>query len=102
MDIPPQYGPAFKGGFEDNQSEYFKIVIGTHGSWTLPLPHDDPLQPLYRGPPLPLCVLKAAGIAANNEGSYESAEPDIMATTCRQMAGWKLSGNGVNVGFYSS
>ena len=29
MDIPPQYGPAFKGGFEDNQSEYFKIVIGT-------------------------------------------------------------------------
>merc|ERR1719296_273850 len=64
MDIPPQYGPGYDGGFADDRATHQKSVRGEDGrSWTLPLPHDDPLQPLYRGPPLPPCVLAAAGLA---------------------------------------
>jgi hypothetical protein len=66
-------------------------------SWNLPLPHDDPLQPLYRGPPLPLSVLESAGIAPGSDGTYEDSDPNLMAQTCRQMAGWKLASNGINV-----
>merc|ERR1719296_746771 len=82
MDIPPQYGPGYDGGFADDRATHQKSVRGEDGrSWTLPLPHDDPLQPLYRGPPLPRCVLAAAGIAGDDgrvgaEGtSYEDADP---------------------------
>lgn len=104
MDIPPQYGPGYDGGFEDNRLPYQMSIKGKDGkSWELPLSFDDPLQPLYRGPPLPLCVLKAAGIAGDNgevgvEGTtYEKADPEKMEEACRQMAGWKLAGNGANV-----
>jgi glutathione S-transferase len=104
MDIPPQYGPGYDGGFKDNRLSFQKSITGQDAkSWNLPLPFDDPLQPLYRGPPLPLCVLKAAEIKGDNgivgaEGtSYEKADHEKMAEACRQMAGWKLSGNGQNV-----
>ena len=66
-------------------------------SWKLPLPHDDPLQPLYRGPPLPLCVLVNVGIEPDEDGTYENSDPNLMAKTCREMAAWKLAGNGPNV-----
>ena len=81
------------------QREIFsKNIDGTDGkSWVLPLPFDDPIQPLYRGLPLPLCVLEAAGIQSDKDGTYENSNPDIMAKACRQMAGWKLSNNGNNV-----
>lgn len=69
-------------------------------SWKLPLPHDDPLQPLYRGPPLPLCVLESVGIAPDSDGTYENSDPNLMAQTCREMAAWKLADNGFNVGFH--
>ena len=79
-------------------------ILGRDGkSWELPLSFDDELQPLYRGPPLPLCVLKAAEIQGDNgevgvEGtSYQNSDPEKMAEACRQMAGWKLAGNGQNV-----
>jgi len=109
MDIPPQYGPGYDGGFADDRATHQKSVRGEDGrSWTLPLPHDDPLQPLYRGPPLPLCVLAAAGIAGDDgrvgaEGtSYEDADPARMAAACRQMAGWQLAGNGPNVAQFAA
>jgi len=93
MDIPPQYGPGCDGGFDKERMEFQGYISGRDGkSWTLPLPHDDPIQPLYRGPPVPLCVLQAAGIVADpDDGSYVKSDPDIMARACRQMAGWKLS-----------
>jgi glutathione S-transferase len=77
------------------------------GSWTLPLSHDDPLQPLYRGPPLPLSVLEAAGISpdtANEDGlsSYQKADPTLMAHTCRTMAAWKLASNGPKVAKFAA
>lgn len=104
MDIPPQYGPGYDGGFEKERLDYQKSITGRDGkSWTLPLPFDDPLQPLYRGPPLPLCVLKAAEIESDNgevgvEGSsYIKSNEQKMAEACRQMAGWKLSNNGDKV-----
>lgn len=103
MDIPPQYGPGYDGGFENDRISYQKSITGKDGkSWTLPLEFDDSLQPLYRGPPLPLCVLKAASINGDNgvvgEGtSYEKADPIKMAEACRNMAGWKLAGNGQKV-----
>ena len=103
-DIPPQYGPGYDGGFEDDRMKYQMSIAGKDGkSWELPLAFDDELQPLYRGPPLPLYVLEAAGIKGDNgkvgvEGtSYEKADPLDMASACRQMAGWKLAGNGENV-----
>ena len=109
MDIPPQYGPGYDGGCHDDRTAYQKSINGKDGkSWNLPLPFDDPLQPLYRGPPLPLCVLKAAEIKGDNgmigvEGtSYEKADPFLMEVACRQMAGWKLAGNGEKVARFAS
>ena len=109
MDIPPQYGPGYDGGFEDERIKYQRSISGKDGkSWELPLSFDDSLQPLYRGPPLPLCVLKAAEIKGDNgevgvEGtSYENANPEKMAEACRHMAGWKLAGNGQNVSKFAS
>jgi len=109
MDIPPQYGPGYDGGFKEDRLSYQMSITGKDAkSWDLPLPFDDPLQPLYRGPPLPLCVLKAAKIKGDNglvgvEGtSYEMADREKMAQACRQMAGWKLAGNGQNVAKFAS
>lgn len=97
-DIPPQYGPSYNGGFEQKREVYSKAIDGSDGSsWVLPLPFDDPVQPLYNGPPLPLRVLSAAGIEADSHGSYTSCDADEMNKACRQMAGWKLAGNGNNV-----
>lgn len=109
-DIPPQYGPGNDGGFEDERLLFQKSISGKADgkSWSLPLSFDDDLQPLYRGPPLPLCALKAAGISGDNgkvasEGtSYEKAEPEKMEEACRQMAGWKLAGNGQNIAKFAA
>lgn len=102
MDIPPQYGPGYEGGFRDDQQAFSKNILGKDGSWTLPLDHDDALQPLYRGPPLPLAVLDAAGITADADGTYEKCNPAIMASACRTMAAWKLAGNGPNVAKFAA
>jgi len=102
-DIPPQYGPSYNGGFEEQREIFSKMIDGTDGeSWVLPLPHDDPIQPLYRGPPLSLCVLSAAGIEADADGTYEGCDPDTMARACRQFAGWKIAGNGNNVSRFAA
>lgn len=108
-DIPPQYGPGYDGGDDAARKICQGSVQGRDGtSWTLPLPHDDPLQPLYRGPPLPLCALRAAGIAGDDgrvgaEGTaYEGAAPGPMAEACRHMAGWKLASNGPNVAKFAA
>lgn len=108
-DIPPQYGPGYDGGFEDDRITFQKNIMGRDGkSWTLPLSFDDPVQPLYRGVPLPLCVLKAGEIVGDNgvvgaEGtSYETADPEKMAEACRQMAGWKLASNGDKVAKFAA
>ena len=108
-DIPPQYGPGYDGGFEENRKKYQASITGKDSkSWDLPLSFDDALQPLYRGPPLPLCVLKASGIKGDNgevgvEGTtYENADQEKMAEACRHMAGWKLAGNGDNVSKFAA
>jgi len=101
-DIPPQYGPSYDGGFENDRKSFSEMILGKDGSWHLPLTHDDPLQPLYRGPPLPLAVLQAAGIVADADGTYESTDPMIMAQACRLMAAWKLAGNGMNVAKFAA
>mmetsp|Transcript_45809 Transcript_45809/g.55600 ORF Transcript_45809/g.55600 Transcript_45809/m.55600 type:complete len:338 (-) Transcript_45809:241-1254(-) len=98
MDIPPQYGPGFFGGFEDKQDGMAKAIAGTDGkSWKLPLSHDDPLQPLYKGPPLPVCALSAADL-----DDYKNANSEEMAQACRHAAGWKLASNGVNVSRFAA
>ena len=106
MDIPPQYGPGYDGGFDDMREKFAKSITGRDGkSWNLPLPFDDELQPLYTGPPLPLSVLQAAGIKGDNgkkEDSYQSADPDMMAKACRDMAGWKLASNGEAVARFAA
>merc|ERR1712050_380602 len=103
MDIPPQYGPAFEGGVEKDRDRFAKMINGRDDiSWHLPLPHDDPIQPLYEGLPLPLCVLEAAGIQPDQDGTYKNSNEDLMAKTCRHMAGWKLSGNGAGVARFAS
>ena len=102
MDIPPQYGPGFDGGFEEDRKAFSRSIRGIGSSWRLPLPHDDDVQPLYRGPPLPLCVLESAGIQADSRGSYESADKQAMEQACRTMAAWKLSGNGANVSQFAA
>jgi hypothetical protein len=61
-------------------------------SWKLRLPHDDDLQPLYEGLPLPLCALEAGGIL-----DYKNAAPQSMAKACRHAGAWKLASNGINV-----
>lgn len=108
-DIPPQYGPGFDGGFEENRKKYQASITGKDNkSWDLPLSFDDPLQPLFKGPPLPLCVLKASGIKGDNgevgvEGTtYENADSEKMAEACRHMAAWKLAGNGDNVSKFAA
>lgn len=101
-DIPPQYGPGYDGGFESERKAMARSITGRDGSWSLPLPHDDPLQPLYKGPPLPLCVLEAVGIQADSNGSYETCNTSIMSQACREMAAWKLAGNGVNVAKFAA
>jgi glutathione S-transferase len=100
-DIPPQYGPGFDGGFEENRKKYANMIVDME-SQKLPLPFDDPLQPLFKGPPLPLCVLNAVGISADSDGSFENADANMMAKACRQMAGWKLASNGVNVSKFAA
>ena len=103
-DIPPQYGPSYDGiTYPDRVAQYQASILGTDGkAWTLPLAHDDELQPLYRGPPLPSCVLDAMGITADPDGTYNSADPATMAKACRLMASWKLVGNGPNISIFSS
>jgi glutathione S-transferase len=101
-DIPPQYGPGYDGGFEQDRNVFQKNILGQDGSWTLPISHDDLIQPLYRGPPLPLCVLEATGLKSNDDGSYESCDPVVMAKTCREMAAWKLADNGINVSRFAA
>lgn len=96
-DIPPQYGPGFDGGFEADRKRMSRAIAGKGGAWTLPLPHDDPLQPLYKGPPLPLYVLEAAGLRPDSDGKYEQCDYAAMSMSCREMAAWKLAGNGVSV-----
>lgn len=102
MDIPPQYGPGYDGGFEDDRIRIKRNIIGRDGSWKLPLSHDDPLQPLYNGPPLPLCVLNAMSLEADDDGSYRSADQARMEIACRTMAAWKLAGNGINVAKFAA
>ena len=77
-------------------------MTSKEGAWSLPLPHDDPLQPLYLGIPLPLCVLESVGISADSSGSYQSADELLMAKACRLMAAWKLAGNGENVSKFAA
>lgn len=101
-DIPPQYGPGYDGGFEQDRNVFQKNILGQDGSWTLPISHDDLIQPLYRGPPLPLCVLEATDLKPNDDGSYESCDPVVMAKACREMAAWKLADNGINVSRFAA
>jgi glutathione S-transferase len=102
MDIPPQYGPGYDGGFESDRKAFSQSIIGRDGSWHLPLSFDDPVQPLYKGPPLPLCVLESMDLAPDAAGTYESADPDAMEKACRYMAALKLSGNGSNVAKFAA
>ena len=102
LDIPPQYGPGYDGGFETDREAFQKSILGKDGSWRLPLAFDDPLQPLYNGPPLPVSVLKAMELSPDTNGSYKSADPVRMAKACRYMAAWKLAGNGVNISRFAS
>jgi glutathione S-transferase len=101
-DIPPQYGPGNDGGFEKDREAFSSSVLGKGDYWRLPLSHDDPLQPLYRGPPLPISILKSAEIVADADGSYQSADPVAMAKACRLMAAWKLAGNGGKVAKFAA
>eukprot|EP00980_Cylindrotheca_fusiformis_P006770 scaffold1413_cov117-Cylindrotheca_fusiformis.AAC.10 len=102
-DIPPQYGPGYDGGFEADRKVFSSSIVGANGSWTLPLSHDDPLQPLYNGPPLPLCVLESLDIQPDSEnGAYEKADPSTMRKACRLMAAWKLAGNGDKVARFAA
>lgn len=101
-DIPPQYGPGYDGGFEDDRNAFYSNVLGRDGSWHLPLSHDDPLQPLYLGLPLPLCVLEAVGLKADAAGSYMSCDEATLAVACRTMAAWKLASNGINVSRFAA
>jgi glutathione S-transferase len=101
-DIPPQYGPGYDGGLADLRAQFQSHILGRDGSWHLPLSHDDELQPLYHGPPLPLCVLQAAGLQADADGSYQSADPQVMTAACRTMAAWKVASNGSNVAKFAA
>jgi glutathione S-transferase len=101
-DIPPQYGPGCDGGFDTDRESFSRSILGQDGSWNLPLTHDDPLQPLYEGLPLPLYVLKSAELEPDANGSYQQCDPTIMAATCRRMAAWKLAGNGMKVAKFAS
>ena len=102
LDIPPQYGPGYDGGFEADREKFQNNILGKDGSWHLPLPFDDVLQPLYKGLPLPLCVLEAMELSPDEKGTYESVDPELMAKACRYMAAWKLAGNGNNVSRFAA
>ncbi|CAB9523202.1 S-transferase DHAR1 [Seminavis robusta] len=101
-DIPPQYGPGYDGGFEEDRVAFSNTILGKDGAWSLPLSFDDPVQPLYKGPPLPVCVLESVGISPDADGTYESADPKDMAKACRLMAAWKLAGNGENISTFAA
>ena len=61
------------------------------------------LQPLYKGIPLPKCVLEAAEIVADANGSYESsASSPAMKDACQTMAAWKLCGNGSAISYFAA
>eukprot|EP00532_Pseudo-nitzschia_australis_P001740 CAMPEP_0168184598 /NCGR_PEP_ID=MMETSP0139_2-20121125/13334_1 /TAXON_ID=44445 /ORGANISM="Pseudo-nitzschia australis, Strain 10249 10 AB" /LENGTH=548 /DNA_ID=CAMNT_0008106249 /DNA_START=384 /DNA_END=2030 /DNA_ORIENTATION=+ len=108
-DIPPQYGPSSTGvsrsaKIKDYQANIEGTKTASSSSWTLPLEDDDSLQSLFKGIPLPLCVLEAAGISPDSGGgSYEQAKtsPDFQ-TACQTMAGWKLCGNGSAVAKFAA
>lgn len=102
MDIPPQYGPGYDGGFEQDQRAFAREILGRGTAWRLPLPHDETLQPLYRGPPLPVCVLESMNIHPEASGSYEACDKTAMQQACRVMAAWKLAGNGENVAKFAA
>lgn len=108
MDIPPQYGPSYNGGMDDAvRKQYASAINGQDdSSWHLPLSHDDPLQPLYRGLPLPQCVLNAVGMTApyndHDVDDDDETQQQKMAKACRQMAGWKLASNGKNVAKFAA
>jgi glutathione S-transferase len=38
----------------------------------------------------------------DNDGSYESCDPVVMAKACREMAAWKLADNGINVSRFAA
>lgn len=102
-DIPPQYGPGYDGGFDEDRRRMQRMILGRDGvSWKLPLPFDDPLQPLYKGPPLPLCALRAAGLEPDEKGTYEACDRGAMERACRNMAAWKLAGNGQKVAAFAA
>ena len=42
------------------------------------------------------------GITADADGSYEGADEVAMASACRLMAAWKLTGNGANVSKFAA
>ncbi|CAJ1953934.1 unnamed protein product [Cylindrotheca closterium] len=100
--IPPQYGPGYDGGFVDDQEKMSRNILGEDGSWSLPLSHDDELQPLYKGPPLPVPVLESMDLQPDANGAYESVDPAVMQKACRLMAAWKLAGNGVKVANFAA
>ena len=102
MDIPPQYGPGYDGGFEKDRKMFSRQILGLGQNARLPLPHDDSLQPLYKGPPLPLCVLQSMGMEADPNGSFESSDPIRMKKACRMMAAWKLASNGAKVAQFAA
>ena len=103
-DIPPQYGPSSSGvsrlaKIRANQAD----IEGSGTSWKLPLEDDEMLQPLFKGIPLPKCVLEAADIGADANGSYESsASSPAMKEACQIMAAWKLCGNGPAIANFAS
>lgn len=103
-DIPPQYGPGSPGVSRSNKIKSNAANIEGRGTaWKLPLDDDEALQPLFQGIPLPLCVLQAAGIDADPDGSYISAGPTMaMKEACLVMAAWKLCGNGPAVAGFAS
>lgn len=102
MDIPPQYGPGQDGGFSEERDKMKRAIIGRDGSWSLPLSHDDPLQPLYKGLPLPSVVLQAAGLSADSSGSFENCNEKTMRMACKTMAAWKLASNGEKVASFAA
>jgi len=106
LNIEPQYGPAYDGGFDKDRIQFSKTVLGKDdSSWRLPMPHDDPLQPLYKGLPLPVCVLNAVDIEYDENESFESTAKDnaeSLHVASRHMAVWKVSSNGNNISKFAA
>ena len=103
-DIPPQYGPASPA-----VSRMTKVranvanIDGRGNAWKLPLDDDEQIQPLFRGIPLPKCVLEASGIVADEDGSYlSSGTSQAMKEACQTMAAWKLCSNGPAVAKFAA